>query len=276
MARRHGARVIDEGRPTATGRRLAPALLVVGALLTVALARANGPGLPAPLGAYEAEYRIARGPLTLGTSTTTLAAVAEGWEYRTVARAQGLARMLVDGAATERSVLQATADGLRLQLYHSSKHDGEEARVRMDWAVNQALVHNADGSSVVDDVAAGTSDPHAAILNVMIALARDGDGIPSFDMIDDDGDITRLHFERQGEERIEVPFGTFDTIKVERVREDKDRRLIAWFAPALDWLPVRVRQIRDGSTVARMELRRLNGDAGEAADNAPPGRRAGP
>lgn len=261
-----GQTVIDPpAAPTARMRGRRPArshraLLLLA--LTATVATAGGPDLPHPLVPYEAEYRVSRGPLTLGRSTTRLRPVARGWEYRTVVEATGIARLIVSGDAVERTVLEAWDGGLRPLLYHQRlPDDGGEARVRFDWLIGQALVDNEDGSLVLP-LAEGTHDPHAAILRVMQALAA-GDDPPSFGIIDDDGDFTRLHFERLGEQRIRVPLGEFDTIEVRRLREDGDRQLMAWFAPELDWLPVRIKQVEDGSTVARMDLRRLD-DRGPA------------
>lgn len=236
------------------------ASVALGLVLIATDALANGAGLPAPLQAYEAEYRVSRGPLTLGRSVTRLRPVAEGWEYRTVVTATGIARMLVSGDAVERTLLDTDGMSLRTLRYEHRPPDEVPALVDFDWDSSQALIDHEDGAAVVP-LLIGQHDPHGAILTVMIALARDGD-VPDFEVIDDDGDIRALTFEVQSGGEIRVPFGRFDTVKVTRDRADKDRQLIAWFAPDLDWLPIRIQQIDEGSTVARMDLRSLDGDTG--------------
>lgn len=250
-----------------------PRIAALGLALVAMASQANGPGLPAPLAPYEAEYRVSRGPVTLGRSTTRLAAVAEGWEYRTVVEATGVASLLVSGDATERTLLEVHDGGLRTLAYHQRlPDDGGEIRIRFDWPFAQALVdHHEDGSTMLP-LAAGTKDPHAAILAVVQALANGGD-LPSFEIIDDDGELVRLDFQHRGRKRIRVPLGEFDTIEVRRVEAERDRQLIAWFAPELDWLPVRIEQVDKGSTVARMDLRRLNDREAQSRVRGPAQRR---
>ena len=258
------ARCATTARRAGTSRGGGRALLALVTALVAATAGADAPGLPEPLIPHEAEYRVSRGPLTLGRSVTTLQPVDEGWEYRTVVTATGAARLLVSGQAVERTLLTSDGEALRtLRYQHTRPNDGGSAHVEFDWELAQAHVRNDDDTTVVP-LAAGQHDPHGAILSVAVALARAGE-VPSFEVIEDDGDITRLDFETTDGGRISVPFGEFDTVKVTRVREDRDRQLIAWFAPELDWLPVRITQIDEGSTVARMDLRRLDGESGSSA-----------
>ncbi len=255
-----------------TARVAATALLALATALLTGAAAANGAQLPPPLIPHEAEYRVSRGPLTLGRSVTTLEPADGGWEYRTVVTATGAARLLVSGQAVERTLLESDGTALRtLRYQHTRPNDGGSAHVEFAWDHHQAYIDNDDGEMVVP-LAADQHDPHGAILTVVIALARDG-SVPSFAILDDDGDITRLNFHTEAGGTIRVPYGEFDTVKVTRIREDRDRQLIAWFAPELDWLPVRITQIDEGSTVARMDLRRLDGDSGSSTIQRRPGDR---
>ena len=65
----------------------------------------------------------------------------------------------------------------------------------------------------------------------------------------DDGDYDRDRFAVVGEETISTPVGEFATVKVEKVRDkDSKRETLMWFAPALDYLLVRLIQVEpDGS-----------------------------
>jgi hypothetical protein len=57
-----------------------------------------------------------------------------------------------------------------------------------------------------------------------------------------------------GREPQEVPFGRFDTVRVERERQGSSRETVTWLAPALDWVAVRVDQRDDGELEGRLEL----------------------
>ena len=259
-----------------TGRRMAAAALrtglraaVLGLALTATGIAANGAELPAPLNPYEAEYRVSRGPLTLGRSVTVLEPATGGWEFRTTVTATGVARMLVSEDAIERSLLSSDGEVLRTLRYEQHLPDEQPAIVDFDWNGQQAFVDNEDGQTVVP-LLVDAHDPHGAILSVMLVLARTG-AVPDLTIMDDDGDLTRMTFRVRESQRMSVPFGEFEVIEVQRVREDRDRQLIAWFAPELDWLPIRIQQVDRGSTVARMDLTKLNGESGSNAP-ATPGR----
>ena len=43
-----------------------------------------------------------------------------------------------------------------------------------------------------------------------------------------------------GKETLDLPAGTFRTVKVTKLRKDIDQETIIWFAPALHYLPVRI------------------------------------
>jgi hypothetical protein len=45
-----------------------------------------------------------------------------------------------------------------------------------------------------------------------------------------------------GEETLELPAGTFDTVKITKLRSNKKRETYIWCAPALNYLPVRIWQ----------------------------------
>ncbi|HEY8386490.1 MAG TPA: DUF3108 domain-containing protein [Porticoccaceae bacterium] len=47
---------------------------------------------------------------------------------------------------------------------------------------------------------------------------------------------------------LDTPLGNLNTLKVERVRDDDDRRTVLWLAPDLNYLPVRLVQAEDGET----------------------------
>lgn len=62
--------------------------------------------------------------------------------------------------------------------------------------------------------------------------------------------ISPYRFERYGQERVEVPAGTFETVHLARHSEDRSDRIEAWLAPALCGLPVKVRYVDEDRGVA--------------------------
>ncbi|MDZ7748781.1 MAG: DUF3108 domain-containing protein [Halofilum sp. (in: g-proteobacteria)] len=251
-------------------RRHSLAALLLAALLAAPAASAGGDGLPAPLRAFEAEYRVVRSGLRLGTTSVALAPHGGGWRYRSVTEAEGLFSLFVDGAAIDQSVFTVRDGGLRPLRYRHEEPDAEDnLRVDFRWGRGEARVEHHEGAYTVA-LEPRTHDPFTVILSVMQALAAGKDGV-AFPGIDDDGERVELRFEVSGRETVEVPLGRYESVRVRRVRDDK-RSTVTWFAPGLDWLPVRFEQRRKGDLVARMELEALDGRRAEPEEPRRPRR----
>lgn len=232
---------------------------VAVALLAAIPALAGGTDLPAPLAAFEAEYRVTRGSMQVGRSTVRLEPHARGWRYESVTEAQGLLALFVDGPVVERTLLETHAGRLRPLEYHHREPDGE-TRVRFDWAAREARAETPDGARTIT-LEADTHDQFSVMLAVMQALAE-GHSDMRFPGIDDDGEPKPLAFAAEERDTITVPLGRYDTVRVRRIRDGK-RTTVTWVAPELGWLPVRIEQRRRGDLVARLELAALNGEEAE-------------
>lgn len=67
--------------------------------------------------------------------------------------------------------------------------------------------------------------------------------------IADGGRLKQYSFEVLGEERLDTKIGTFNTVKIRRVREDEDKRYtVFWMAKDWDYLVVRMQQKEDGKS----------------------------
>lgn len=64
-------------------------------------------------------------------------------------------------------------------------------------------------------------------------------------------------FRRGATSKTTVPAGTFETVLVERVHDDKERKTRFWLAKELDYLPIKVAQTNDGKTIT-MHLSKVN------------------
>lgn len=61
-------------------------------------------------------------------------------------------------------------------------------------------------------------------------------------------------FERQGEERLSLPIGEVDTIKLKRIRESSSRETFVWLAKDYDYAVARIWQAKDGEEQADLQL----------------------
>lgn len=60
-----------------------------------------------------------------------------------------------------------------------------------------------------------------------------------------------------GEEKINTPIGQIDTLKLEHVSENQERRTIMWLAKDMDFLMVKLNQFRKGKLDAEASLKKL-------------------
>lgn len=224
---------------------------------------AGGNALPEPLSTFHAEYRVTNGSIQLGTTTISLQPDTGGWHYRSITEASGLASLFVSGQAIESTWLEPHNGRLRPMVYDHSAPDKEnDIRVDFDWAARAAKVRDADGVRTLD-LDKDTLDGFSATLAMIQHVAR-GEQDVRIATIDDDGERETLVFRQAGRESISVPFGTFETVRVERVRRGKKRETITWLAPELDWVAVRIDQRKNGDLTGRLELTALDGEAAES------------
>jgi len=114
-----------------------------------------------------------------------------------------------------------------------------------------------DGTGRVRDIPASAQDrfglQQAVRLWVIANESREDPGSVEFAMVDEDR-VRVYRFAITARERIEIPAGTFDTVKVERV--DSPKRISRyWIAPERGWMPIKVESGKDGKVQLRMELK---------------------
>ncbi|ELA08886.1 hypothetical protein MOMA_00700 [Moraxella macacae 0408225] len=64
-------------------------------------------------------------------------------------------------------------------------------------------------------------------------------------------------FTKSENSKINVPAGSFEVIRIDRVHDDKQRQTSFWLAPKLDYLPIKVIQNNDGKKI-EMHLTKIN------------------
>jgi hypothetical protein len=70
------------------------------------------------------------------------------------------------------------------------------------------------------------------------------------------GELEEIHYQVTGEELIESLPGTFNTLRLERIRKpDSDRSTVIWLAPEWDYLLVKLIQEEPGNSTISLELK---------------------
>ena len=121
--------------------------------------------------------------------------------------------------------------GVRPDTYHYSRSGGSrerKAELSFDWQAMSVSNHVEDSRWEME-IPAGTLDKLVSQLAMMLAL-RNGETDVSFN-IADGGKLKEYRFRVVGEETLELPAGTFDTVKITKLRDNKKRETYIWCAP---------------------------------------------
>lgn len=217
-------------------RQLALLLLALATMAGSAQARVEIP-------AFKASYELSRGSMKIGNSTIELATGSNGsYTYKSRSWPVRWVAWFLKDKLNETSSGRFTEHGIRPDKYHYQRTGGSrerEARLTFDW---QAMrVHNdVEDSKWEMDIPAGTLDKLASQLGMMYALDA-GQTDVTFS-IADGGTLKEYRFRVTGKETLETPAGTFETVKITRVRDNNKRETYIWCAPDLHYLPVRIWQ----------------------------------
>ena len=208
-------------------------LLFTGAFLSTTI-----PAVPLP--DFEASYKLEQHSLRIGTATIALHTDEQGnylYEFRS--QPTGWISWLVNNQLQESSRGETTTGGIRPNKYHYQRSGGRqrEANLLFDWP-SMTVENHVAGSHWEMDIPAGTLDKLATQLGMMIALGQGRQDVTF--TVADGGILKEYRYRVIGNETLDVPAGTFKTVKVAKLRKDIDQETIIWFAPSLHFLPVRI------------------------------------
>jgi len=101
-------------------------------------------------------------------------------------------------------------------------------------------------------------------LDVRKKLSK-GDTQTQYQMINSRGQQRQYGIQVLGNESLELPYGTLETIKTKIIRSSKKRETFIWFAPQLDYVMVRLQQFKEGKEQGDIKLSRYQVNSPQAA-----------
>ena len=251
--------IVPEQRPSLMpGERLTSLKWILLVLLASwQYAQADGNRLP---DRFSVQFDLySRGIAVAETQWSVEPADKNSFVYESRTEAVGVYAMFRDDHIVERSVWQYAGSSLRPLAYRYLRTGGKKNRdvsVAFDWQQN--LAHNtANGETWKMRIPAGTLDK----LNYMLVLMNDlAAGQKEFEyLVADGGKLKDYRLEWLGNEVIETPIGTLETVKLQRVREGSKRETYFWCAPAFAFLPVKMEHREKDGAVITMNIRRVSG-----------------
>jgi hypothetical protein len=176
-----------------------------------------------------------------------------GAHYTLTERWKGRGVYALAGEALRSSRGTIAADGLRPLEYEDVRSRREPARASFDWAKKMLTLQFRDGPQP-RPMPAHAQDR----LSFAYAFAfRAPSKAPTeFSVVDGKG-VADYVFENAGRERIRVPAGEFDALRlVKRKESADDRSSELWVDPAQSYLPLRVLVVqKDGTRIDQVAAR---------------------
>ncbi|WP_426416518.1 DUF3108 domain-containing protein [Aestuariirhabdus sp. LZHN29] len=117
--------------------------------------------------------------------------------------------------------------------------------VQFDWS--DKLATNQSSPPWTVTLATGVQDELSYQEQMRLDLMHQRTPL-TYQVIEKADRLDQLRFERAGAETLNTPWGKIETVKIKRLRKKgKERETFFWFAPAWDYLLVRIEHIERGS-----------------------------
>ena len=249
------------------------AMLCLGLLLGESASAESGSLRPHEISYHFAFHGLSGGDLKL---TLKRDADVDHWIYETRANPSFLARLVVSSDSLERSWFKVTPEGVEPLHYKlddgTSKH-ADDAEFRYDWEHGR-VAGTVRGAALDLATAPGLQDVMSIRAAPMVDLLA-GRELHEYAMLDG-REIKHYVYSRGGTEKIKTALGEVDTVIVNSDRKGAGghgRMWRYWYAPSLNWLPVRIEQREDGQARMVLTVRSLKWLEPAAPAGATPGTR---
>lgn len=228
--------------------------LCLGMLSTAALAGSGG-SLD-----FQAQYALYYKGIKVAEMQRRFTRTGDGeYWYRSDTEAAGLISLFRDDRITEESrghLGVDTARPLHYQYTRTGSHKQRRVSIRFDWDKNE-VINMVNGSAWKMKLEPGVVDKLLYQFIIMRDLSAGKRHLRY--VIADGGKTKTYHFDAQGEEVIQTPLGKMRTLKLRRYKPNSRRETTLWCAPALHFLPVKVKNVEKDDRITVAIIQSLKG-----------------
>lgn len=213
---------------------------------------------------FRATYRVSYGVLSGELVLELEHRMGDEWMLTSTATTRGVARVFRRGELVERTLLRADDNGIRPMEYNREDGiSGPDRNASLLFLYEDDRVIGSDREESVDLAMNGDlSDRLSMQVRLMFDLLN-GERPESYQVIDR-AEIRRLSITYTGDEQVRAAGSEYEALLIEHQSENSSRSTRLWLARDERFLPVRIEQLRRGSTKWTGELRDLTwGDAPE-------------
>lgn len=217
----------------------------------------HGPNALAEPTTFTAKYDVSKGIMAVGSTIRTLRHKGHGhYVFESVTKPGGIARLFTSGQVVERSQWQWRNNKMipHEYVYVNSGDQKRNVKLIFDWDENE-VTNIINGDPWTMELESDTLDKLIYQLAIMYDLEEGHKNLVY--RVADGGTMKTYDMQIQGEERLVMELGVFNTVKV--VRNTKNREITMWCARELRFLPVKIQQRRPDDGAVTAELVEISG-----------------
>jgi len=206
----------------------------------------------APLPSFKAEYTAYKWGEALGTASMELEWLA-GNQYSLLYQSK-VSKFFLSDKRTEHSIFYYDDNQFTPKEYHYSRSGtGSSKQLHVKFDDNTDLIRISKDDAEHTLPWQDETDNQLYRLSLPLKLATKSQDL-DINFINYRGEQKRYQIRVEGTEKLELPYGEVDSIKVKIIRQNSSRETFAWFSPQLDYLLVRLQQFKDDEEQGDIKL----------------------
>ena len=217
---------------------------------------------PGDIAPFEVVYEVGNNVMSAGVAQLSLVRDGDIWRYSLVTKPRGLLKLAGKGRIREASTIEFVESDGRLMIQpqtYTYRQDDERRRAVdaiFDWT-NKNITYAYRDEELTESFDEPIIDRLSATLLMMNVLRHDFESMEL--QVFDTGRISSVAFTRESNETLDTPLGKIDTIRVtNRNAAGSNRETTTWFAPSLDYVPIKIEHRKRGDLVVRLNLLKLD------------------
>ncbi|MDV6314783.1 DUF3108 domain-containing protein [Idiomarina sp. HP20-50] len=239
--------------------------LVIGSFAT-SIASAKDAGQPETqpisqsMKPYQANYVITRDGSEYGHGYRYLEKASENeWELKTQS---DISWFILSDKREARSVFILDDENNRLEpreFIYMRTGTGSDKSFHGEFEANEKRVRNVDTGNILDINWEQALFDEANVTEQLRIDVANGAETFKYHVVNEKGQEDEYRFEILARnQKLSLPYGEVEAIKVARIRESNRRQTFFWFAPELNYVMVKMQQFKEGEEQATMLLKSLS------------------
>ncbi len=234
--------------------KLTKTLFALGLLLNLSISSAEQ-AIPN----FTATYDVTKAGIALGEMKSEYKVENDNYSYSSTTEPTGIASWFSSETIIETSNGTLTDNNYIPSSYTYKRSGGkkdETTAITFDYD-NKIAKNTTDNKTINIQIDSSITDRQIVQVLLMHDMLLKKDNL-NYSVINKQ-EIKPYSFEILNEEVIESALGTFKTTPVVRKRKDSSRETTLWLAHELFYIPIKIKQTKDGSTKFEMEITKLSG-----------------